>query len=187
MMEILHLLPAAFETLFSVYWLSACHFCTVDVNSEEKKTAATTQESCRNKGMFTLVRMWNSWLHQTTFRALFFCRWISVRPVTTSPWNSYWAQGRTTPHCCFCTNLCPCFLLFSVFDWLDFVDSGTWHLLWSEICGRLNPSSVARGQMQLQHDQEIHSKLWIKPSTRAQSWAILGYTERFITIFFFVS
>lgn len=37
MMEILHLLPAAFETLFSVYWLSACHFCTVDVNSEKKK------------------------------------------------------------------------------------------------------------------------------------------------------
>lgn len=37
MMEILHLLPAAFETLFSVYWLSACHFCTVDVNSEKRK------------------------------------------------------------------------------------------------------------------------------------------------------
>lgn len=36
-MEILHLLPAAFETLFSVCWLSACHFCTVDVNSEKKK------------------------------------------------------------------------------------------------------------------------------------------------------
>lgn len=37
-MEILHLLPAALETLFSVYWLNACHFCTVDVNNLKKDT-----------------------------------------------------------------------------------------------------------------------------------------------------
>lgn len=36
-MEILHLLPAALETLFSVYWLNACHFCTVDVNNKKKQ------------------------------------------------------------------------------------------------------------------------------------------------------
>lgn len=30
-MEILHLLPAALETLFIVFWFDACHFCTVDV------------------------------------------------------------------------------------------------------------------------------------------------------------
>lgn len=46
MMEILHLLPAALETLFSVYWLSACDFCTVDVNITKKDKP---QESRRNK------------------------------------------------------------------------------------------------------------------------------------------
>lgn len=37
-MEILHLLPAALETLFSVYWLNACDFCTIDVNNTTNKT-----------------------------------------------------------------------------------------------------------------------------------------------------
>lgn len=119
-MEILHLLPAALETLFSVYWLNACEFCTVDVNNTKEKT----QESCRNKGMFTLMWVWNLWLQQTNFKSSIFCCQINIRlasRVRTSTWNCYWAQGQTTPHCCFCTNFCQCFL-FSVTDWPDFID-----------------------------------------------------------------
>lgn len=44
MMEILHLLPAALETLFSVYWLDACDFCTIDVNKKKKKHTGVMQK-----------------------------------------------------------------------------------------------------------------------------------------------
>lgn len=124
-MEILHLLPAALETLFSVYWLNACHFCTVDVNNKKKTTHAETQ-ACSHSRECEI---------RTQFKSSIFCCWINIRLVITSPWNCYWAQGQTTPHCCFCTNFCQCFLLFLLIDWLDFIDNGTWHLLWLKFVG----------------------------------------------------
>lgn len=78
------------------------------------------------------------WLQQTHLKALFFAVESTIKLascVMASPWNCYWAQGQTTPHCCFCTDFCQCFLLFLVIDWLDFIDNSTWHLLWLKFVG----------------------------------------------------
>lgn len=90
-------------------------------------------------------------------------------------WNYDWAQGQTTPHCYFCTNKCQCFLLFLLIDWLDFIDNGTWHLLWLKFVGNL--ISALQWKVKWSYHKIRRYKLWIKPSTHAQWWAILGYTN----------
>lgn len=65
-MEILHLLPAALETLFSVYWLNACHFCTVDVNNKKKHRSHAETKACSHSCEC------ETWLQQTNLKALFF-------------------------------------------------------------------------------------------------------------------
>lgn len=46
---ILHLLPAASETLVSINWLSACGFCTEDVNNT-KTHSLTETKACWRSG-----------------------------------------------------------------------------------------------------------------------------------------
>lgn len=76
--------------------------------------------------------MWrgNKWLQQTDVKSLFSAV-DSTSPVTTSPSNRSWAQGQTTPHCCFCTNFLPVFPVvfgnwLAGFHWL-------WHLTFTVI------------------------------------------------------
>lgn len=174
-MEILHLLPAALETLFSVYWLNACHFCTVDVNNRKKENYTGVMR--KQRPVHTHVNVKYVAPKKKKIQSSIFCCWINIRLVMTSLLNCYWAQGQTTPHRCFCTNFCQCFLLFLVIDWLDFIDNGTWHLLWFEICGQVHLSMAVKSQMQLLLDQEKYRKLWIEPSSHAQRRAVLGYTK----------
>lgn len=133
-MEILHLLPAALETLFSVYWLNACHFCTVDVNNKKKKELHRSHAETKACSHSRECEICGS--QKKKIQSSIFCCWINIRLVMTSLLNCYWAQGQTTPHRCFCTNFCQCFLLFLVIDWLDFLDNGTWHLLWLKFVGK---------------------------------------------------
>lgn len=175
-MEILHLLPAALETLFSVYWLNACHFCTVDVNNKKKKKR-TTQESCGNKGLFTLTWMWNMWLPKKENSKLYFlllnqhptCNDVTIK-LLLSP-----GPNHTSP--LLLHQLLPMFPVVPG-DWLA---RFPWqrHLTFTviEICGQVHLSIAVKSQMQLLLDQEKYSKLWIEPSSRAQRRAVLGYTK----------
>lgn len=177
-MKILHLLPAAFKTLFSVYWFNACNFCTIDVNNTKK-----SQESCRNKNLFTLMWIWDWCLQQTMLKALF----CAENYQTSLPNNAiiiklWLSPGPNHTSRYFCTNKCQCFLLFLLIDWLDFFDNGTWHLLWLKFVGNL--ISALQWKVKWSYHKIRRYKLWIKPSTHAQWWAILGYTN---LLLFFVS
>ena len=71
-MEILHLLPAALETLFSVYWLNACHFCTVDVNNKKKKKKNYTGVMRKQRPVHTHMNVKYVAPKKRKFKALFF-------------------------------------------------------------------------------------------------------------------
>lgn len=82
-MKILHLLPAALETLLIVYRFNACHFCTVDVNNEKNRRNKTPDHTREVKNDLTNQK--------ALFDAV-------IRPGP--------------PRSCFCTKLRPCSVVF---------------------------------------------------------------------------
>lgn len=83
---------------------------------------------------------------------------VNDRPSSheKTSWNCCWAQGQTTPHCCFLYQLLS--MLGVVFgNWLAGFH-WQWHLTFSviEICGQLNLGIATTGQMQLQHYQDMN-------------------------------
>lgn len=164
-MEILHLLPATLETLFSVYWLNACNFCTVDVNTTKRKT----QDSCRNKGLFTV----NVNVKYVKLKSSIFCCWINI---SIKDINKKWLLLSPGP------NHTSLLLLHHLLPMLPVVPGNwlagfnwQWHLAFTviEICVQLN----------LKRHSEIWNaattwsgdKLWNNLCTHAQRWAILGF------------
>lgn len=86
-MEILHLLPAALETLFSVYWLNACHFCTVDVNNRKKENYTGVMR--KQRPVHTHVNVKYVAPKKKKIQSSIFCCWINIRLVMTSLLNCY--------------------------------------------------------------------------------------------------
>lgn len=160
-----------------MFWPNVCHICTVDVNNKKKKKKQEQQHRSQNKGPLTVVWMLNIWLQQTNLEAQFFC---CCNDITM---NSLLSPGPNHASLLLLHQYLPMFPdvlcnWLAGFHW-------QWHLTFTvtEICVQVKPSIAVRSQMQLQHDHEIHSKLWMKLSTHAQMWAVLG-TQRFLALTF---
>lgn len=172
-MEILHLLPTLSKLHSLCMGSVLATFCTVDVNNRKKWSHVKTK-ACSH------LRKSKMWLHQTNYKALFLAVESTLdlipmwQPLNLHHWT-FLSPGPNHTSMLLLHQLLPMFPVV-LGNWLAGF-CWQWHLTFTviEICEQLILRITVKSQMQLPHDQEI-LKLWIKPSTRAQRRAILGYT-----------